>query len=157
MLSLIIHELGEMIVFRCTGRIVFRECDILRHAVFSRPYVGMAVLDLAEVTAMDAAGLGLLVALRNWASAKRIPLKLLNLTPQMANLFNITHLTAILDVCSVRDTMDLLGMANQSSLATGYAATSTAGVTDMSLRGFKERDEVERQFDEGFYEALKAS
>ena len=72
---------------------VFGECHILRHAVFSHPYIAIAVLDMAEVKAMDAAGLGLLVELRNWAYTKRIQLKLLNLTPRVANLLNRTHLT----------------------------------------------------------------
>jgi anti-anti-sigma regulatory factor len=66
MSKLTIHKLGEAIVFRCTGRIGFGECYILRHAVFSHPHIAIAVLDMAEVTKMDAAGLGLLVELRNW-------------------------------------------------------------------------------------------
>jgi anti-anti-sigma factor len=121
MSKLTIHKLGEAIVFRCTGRIVFGECHILRHAVFSNPHIAIAVLDMAEVATMDAAGLGLFVELSNWASAKRIQLKLLNLTPRVANLLNRTHLTPIFDVCSVRDVIDFLFRANQSSFATGYA------------------------------------
>ena len=100
--KLTIHKLGEAIVFRCTGRIGFGECHILRHAVFSHPHIATAVLDMAEVTAIDASGLGLLVELRNWASTNRIQLKLLNLTPRVANLLDVTHLTPIFDVCSVR-------------------------------------------------------
>jgi anti-anti-sigma factor len=106
--KLTIHKLGEAIVFRCTGRIGFGECHILRHAVFSHPHIATAVLDMAKVPAIDASGLGLLVELRNWASANRIQLKLLNLTPRVANLLDVTHLTTILDVCSVRGETDLL-------------------------------------------------
>jgi anti-anti-sigma factor len=131
--KLTIHKLGEAVVFRCTSRIVFGECHILRHAVFSHPYVAIAVLDMAEVTAMDAAGLGLLVELGKWAAAKRIQLKLLNLTPSMANLLNMTHLTPIFDVSSVRDVIDLLFPANQPSLATGYAAP--AAVANVRVPG----------------------
>src|SRR5260370_1482365 len=79
MSKLTIHKLGKAIVFRCTGRIGFGECHILRTVVFSHAHIAMAVLDMAQVNKMDAAGLGLLVELRNWASAKRIQLKLLNL------------------------------------------------------------------------------
>ncbi len=117
-----IHKLGEAIVFRCTGRIGFGECHILRHAVFSHPHIAIAVLDMAEVIAIDASGLGLLVELRNWASTNRIQLKLLNLTPRVANLLDVTHLTPIFDVCLVRDVTDLLFQENESSQATGYAA-----------------------------------
>jgi anti-anti-sigma factor len=105
--KLTIHELGEAVVFRCAGRLVFGECHILRHAVFSHPYIEIAVLDMREITAIDAAGLGLLVELRKWAAAKRTPLKLLNLTPYLASLLNVTHLRPIFDVCSVRDVIDL--------------------------------------------------
>ncbi len=120
--KLTIHKLGEAIVFRCTGRIGFGECHILRHAVFSHPHIAIAVLDMAEVTAIDASGLGLLVELRNWASTNRIQLKLLNLTPRVANPLDVTHLTPIFDVWSVRDVTDLLFQENASSQATGYAA-----------------------------------
>jgi anti-anti-sigma factor len=106
--KLTIHKLGEAIVFRCSGRIGFGECHILRHAVFSHPHIATAVLDMAEVAAIDASGLGLLVELRNWASTNRIQLKLLSLTPRVANLLDVTHLTTILDVCSVRGETDLL-------------------------------------------------
>jgi hypothetical protein len=53
MLKLTIHKLGDTIVFRCTGRIVFGECHILRHAIFSHPYITIAVLDMAQVTALE--------------------------------------------------------------------------------------------------------
>jgi anti-anti-sigma factor len=133
MLKLTIHKLGEAIVFRCTGRIVFGECHILRHAIFSHPYITIAVLDMAQVTAMDAAAIGLLVELRKWAAAKRMQLKLLNLTPQVANLLNMTHVTPIFDVCSIRDVIDLLFRASQSSLASGYAAPGS--VANVIVRG----------------------
>jgi anti-anti-sigma factor len=98
MAKLTIHKLGQAIVFRCAGRIGLGECHILRHAVFSHPHIAIAVLDMAEVTAIDAAGLGLLVELHNWALAKRMQLKLLNLTPRVTNLLDMTHLTPIFDV-----------------------------------------------------------
>ena len=98
-----IHKVGEAIVFRCTGRIVFGVCHTLRRAVFSHPYIATAVLDIAGVTAIDAAGLGLLVELHHWASGKRVQVKLLNLTPRVANLLNMTHLMPIFDVCSAGD------------------------------------------------------
>ena len=106
--KLTIHKLGATTVFRCNGRIGFGECHILRHAVFSHPHIAIAVLEMAEVPAIDASGLGFLVELRNWAFTNRIQLKLLNLTPRVANLLDITHLTPIFDVCSVRDVTDLL-------------------------------------------------
>ena len=125
MLSLNIHQLGETTVFQCAGRIVFGECDILRAAVLARPHCLIAVLDMAEVTAMDAAGLGMLVELRNWAWARRTELKLLNLTPYMEELLQKTNLARRFDVCSARDMVDLLGRAIQLS-TTPHASASTS-------------------------------
>jgi len=88
---------------------------------------------MAQVTAMDAAGVGLLVELRKSAAAKRMQLKLLNLTPHVANLLNMTHVTPIFDVCSVWDVIDLLFRADQSSLAAGYAAPGA--VANVIVRG----------------------
>ena len=82
---------------------------------------------------MDAAGVGLLVELRKSAAAKRMQLKLLNLTPHVANLLNMTHVTPIFDVCSVRDVIDLVLRARQSSLAAGYAAPGA--VANVIVRG----------------------
>ena len=64
------------------------------------------------------------------AAAKRIQLKLLYLTPHVANLLVMTHVTPIFDVCSVRDVLDLLFRANPSSLAAGFAAPGA--VADVS-------------------------
>jgi hypothetical protein len=87
---------------------------------------------------MDAAGLGLLVELSNWASAKRTQLKLLNLSPRVANLLNSTRLTPIFDVCTVWDVIDFLFQANPSSLATGYAGQeAVANVSVQQPEGFE--------------------
>jgi anti-anti-sigma regulatory factor len=109
------------------------ECHILRRAVLSHPYIEIVVLDMGEISTIDAAGVGLLVELRKWAAAKRMQLKLLYLTPHGANLLNITHVTPIFDVCSVRDVIDLLFRANQSSLAAGLAAPGA--VADVIVPG----------------------
>ena len=71
--KLTVHKLGEAIVFRCTGRIGFGECHILRHAVFSHPHIAIAVLNMAEVTAIDASGLGLLAAARRVFCCSDLP------------------------------------------------------------------------------------
>jgi len=71
--------------------------------------------------------------LRNWASAKRIQLKLLNLTPRVADLLNITQLTPIFDVCSVQDMIELLFREKQSSLGTRCSVPEE--VASMSVPG----------------------
>jgi anti-sigma B factor antagonist len=125
MLSLNIHKVDGTIIFQCIGRIVLGEGEVLRRTVYRYPKIATAVLDMAAVTAIDAAGLGILVMLRNWTQANGTELKLLNLTSRVENLLNITHLRPLFKVCSVRDIADLLCRAiHQSSLGTEFAAAS---------------------------------
>ena len=125
MLSLTIQKLDGTIIFQCIGRIVRGETESLRHAMSRYPKIATAVLDLAEVTAIDAAGLGFLLTLRNWAHANGTELKLLNLPSHIENLLNVTRLLPIFKVCSVSDIADLLcRLIRQSSLRTAYAAAS---------------------------------
>jgi hypothetical protein len=112
---------------------------------------------MAEVTAMDAAGLGLLIELRNWACAQGIELKLLNMTDHLENLLKITHLTPLFNICSVREMTNVLCLANQASLATTYATVSLAVVADVRVPCFVDGHEAERLLDKGFYEGLRAS
>ncbi|HYY69603.1 MAG TPA: STAS domain-containing protein [Terriglobales bacterium] len=113
MLSLTIHNLGDVTVFRCAGRITAEDRDVLRNAVSSRPGMRIAVLDLAEVSAMDAAGLGTLLFLRRWAKDTGKELKLMNLLPRVEELLELTKLRSSFEVCSVRDMVDLLCRATR--------------------------------------------
>jgi len=73
------------------------------------------VLDLAEVTEIDAAGIGVLVSLRNRAKASGLWLKLMNLTPRVENLLELTRLRSSFEICSVREMLDLLCRALEQS------------------------------------------
>jgi len=57
---------------------------------------------------VDAAGLGILVSLRTWAHAMGTELKLLNVTPRVEEVLELTNLKSVFEVCSVRDMIDLL-------------------------------------------------
>lgn len=64
MLNVAIHKLGEVTIFRCTGRIAFGYADTLLTAISKWPQSRFAVLDLAEVT---------------WQAKARLTLSLLSL------------------------------------------------------------------------------
>jgi anti-anti-sigma factor len=122
MLRLNIHNLGDVTVFRCAGRITADVRNTLREAVMSRPPARIAVLDLAEVTAVDAAGLGALVSLQKWARANGTRLKLMNLVPRVDEVLVLTNLRSAFEVCSVKDMLDLLCRAtSQPRFATADA------------------------------------
>jgi anti-anti-sigma factor len=104
MLKVTVRNRGEIAVFRCMGRMVAGEdarvlWDGVRHAAGKR----LVVLDLAEVDAIDAAGLGLLVFLHTSASIDGMELKLINPTQRVRNLLALTNLDSVLEICSPQD------------------------------------------------------
>ena len=92
-------QISEQIAFlRCAGRVVQgRETATLRKAVMTqeRPNI---LIDLSDVTAIDAGGLGLLVELDQWADASHRTLVLLNPSPAVRNLLAATRLNSVLPV-----------------------------------------------------------
>jgi anti-sigma B factor antagonist len=134
MLSLTIHNLGDVTVFQCAGRITANDGDTLRKAVFSQSPIRVAVLDLAGITSLDAAGLGMLVGLRSWAKTTGTELKLMNLTPRVEELLEVTNLRQAFYVCSGREMLDLLcrAIGSPSFQSPVLAAAAGAG-TSMPL------------------------
>lgn len=107
MLNLKIQNLGDVAVFRCAGRITAEDAEGLRKAVLAQSQLRVAVLDLADISAVDAAGLGMLAGLRNWAKGAGKQLKLMNIVPRVEEVLELTHLRSAFDVLSVREIMDL--------------------------------------------------
>lgn len=138
MLTLKIHNLDDVAVLRCVGRITADDGDALRTAVLTQPDVRIVVLDLAGVSAVDAAGLGMLVSLRNWASATGKQLKLMNVVPRVEEVLELTHLKAEFEICSVADMLELLCRASRlpsspdNSTTTGSMETASP---EMGARG----------------------
>lgn len=127
MLGLTIHNLGDVTVFQCLGRITANDGDAQRRAVFAQAPIQVAVLDLAAVSSVDAAGLGMLVGLRAWANATGTELKLMNLTPRVEELLEITNLRPAFEVCSGREMLDLLCRAIGTSQFQGPALAAAVG------------------------------
>jgi hypothetical protein len=79
----------------------------------------MLVIDLARVERIDAAGLGVLLGLREWARSSAITLKLMNATKRIEEILELTHLQRVFEFCSVRELFCLLHRA--ASTASGSA------------------------------------
>jgi len=102
MMNVTVHNFGNVTVLRCRGRIVAGdENTTVREAALLKATTYTLVLDLGQVDAVDAAGLGLLVSLQRWARQRSIHFKLVNLTPKVRHLFELTRLDRIFSIGAI--------------------------------------------------------
>jgi anti-anti-sigma regulatory factor len=86
MLNVTVENIGELAVVECEGRIVQSEAAFkLRKAVTSQTDARIVVLELSEVNAIEAGGLGMLVFLRQWARDHNIRFLLFNPSKAVRN------------------------------------------------------------------------
>ena len=112
MLKITVQTLGDVRVLRCHGRIVVGDAgSILRNAVLSQGHTGMLVIDLARVERIDAAGLGMLLGLRESAGSRAIMFKLMNATKRVEEILELTHLQSVFEFCTVPELFCLLHRA----------------------------------------------
>jgi anti-sigma B factor antagonist len=108
MLSFTIHKLGNSSLFRCAGRLVSDNVESLREAIQSQMQARTVVLDLAEIAGIDAAGIGVLLSVRESTRASGAAFKLMNLNPRVEKVLELTSLSAAFELCSVAEMLDLL-------------------------------------------------
>lgn len=95
MLSVISEEVENSVVLHCAGRIVKgEETALLCAAVRQRGR--NVVLDLGEVDAIDAAGVGALISLQ----AAGLYLQLMNPTVAVREVLQVTGVGSVLEICS---------------------------------------------------------
>jgi len=94
----------------------------------ARHTLGTLVLDLAQVDRIDAGGLGVLLALREWAYSHAIRFRLMNVMNQVELVIELTKLNRVSEFCSVEDMFDLL-----------YPGGAIAQWSDGQLRRFSRR------------------
>src|SRR5215469_3644516 len=101
MLNLRVERHNQTAVVHCSGRIDMGDSlTRLREALITQMGAREILLDLSQVTAIDAAGLGLLVFLHTRAAGRGCSLKLLAPSPQVRNVLALTRLDSILPVVS---------------------------------------------------------
>ena len=108
MLTLRTEHLGDVTIVRCIGQIGFPYARGLRVALSQQLRTRTLILDLVDTVAIDAAGLGALVSLRDWAKQNNRRLKLMNVTPRVEQLLQLTKLNGSFEVCSAEEMLDLL-------------------------------------------------
>lgn len=98
MLRIDIQSAPPVVKLLCSGRIVLGvEAETLRCMATSRPE-RLVVVDLQQIHAMDAAGLGLLVELHCRARQRASMLTVANPSPCVRRLMALTHLESVLHV-----------------------------------------------------------
>lgn len=131
LLTLTIHDLDDVRILECAGRITFGCAHILRIAASQLPPVRTVVLDLRAVDRIDAAGLGILISLRTWAKETGRTIKLMNLIRIVEELLELTHLRTVFEVYSVREMLDLLCVVLDRSHAGGQQPSAPTFVADL--------------------------
>ena len=93
MLTVTVEKLDEAVVLHCTGRIVRGEETALLCAA-SKQHGRTIMLDLEKVEAIDAAGVGALVALQ----AAGIYVQLINPNERVRQILRVTQLDSVLEI-----------------------------------------------------------
>ena len=100
MLKVHARNLGNVAFLCMQGQIVTGETETLRNAVRFQSGVSVVVLDLAQVSTVDAGGLGVMLALREQAQSKGIGFKLMNVSKLVGRVLEITRLDSVFEVTS---------------------------------------------------------
>jgi anti-anti-sigma factor len=118
MLNVSVQSLGNVTVFRCQGRIMSGDEDtILRKAVLSQTDTKVVVLDLEQVSGIDAGGLGVLLGLRASTRSNGIRLKLMNVLGSIRQMLEVTNLDRVFEICSEEELVDLMNPADDMALS----------------------------------------
>jgi len=93
-----IHNAAQVTVVRCSGRIVRGDgTDDLLRAVMSQDSLHIQI-DLSRINAIDAGGLGVLVALERWARDGNRTIQLINPSKRVREALETTGLSSVLQV-----------------------------------------------------------
>jgi anti-anti-sigma factor len=92
----------DAVEFLCLeGRIVNGETEVLRSVVqLASDDTSEIVLDLSNVSVVDAHGLGVLLQLREQTLAREIHFELRNVSKPLYNVFEITRLNTVFEINS---------------------------------------------------------
>jgi anti-anti-sigma factor len=100
MLKVHARNLGNVAFLCMQGQIVNGETEALRKAVDSQSHVSTVVLDLAQVSTVDAGGLGVMLELREQVQAKGISFKIMNVSKLVGRVLEVTRLDSVFEVAS---------------------------------------------------------
>ena len=97
MLKVHTKKSDDVAVLCLEGQIINGDTEILRSAVQSASCAGDIILDLSNVSVVDAHGLGVLLQLREHTLANGIHFKLMNMSERLSRVFEITRLNTVFE------------------------------------------------------------
>ncbi len=104
MLKVHARNLGNTAFLCMQGQIVSGETETLRNAVRlhseAQSDVSTVVLDLSQVSRVDAGGLGVMLELRAQVQSKGIGFKLMNVSKLVGKVLEVTRLNSVFEVTS---------------------------------------------------------
>lgn len=100
MLKVHAKRLNAVEVLSLEGQIVNGQTEVLRNVGLLADGTSELILDLSNVTSVDAHGLGVLLQLREQTLAKGIHLELRNMNQPLYRIFEITRLNTVFDIDS---------------------------------------------------------
>jgi anti-anti-sigma factor len=127
MLTISVEDLGDVIILHCAGRIVRGEETAILCTAVGR-YGRNILVDLSQVDALDAAGVGALLALQ----AAGVYLKLVSPTKPVREILRITNLESVFEFADLptaqrTDAQTLQAETPATPLHSGIAATALRG------------------------------
>ena len=100
MLKVHAKRLDSVEVLCLEGRIITGETDTLRSAAQLTSDASEVILDLSNVTLVDAHGLGVLLQLREQMRANGTQFELINVNGSLSRVFEITRLDTVFQINS---------------------------------------------------------
>jgi anti-anti-sigma factor len=121
MLKVRVDNLGQIAILRVRGHIVVgADAEMLRRTVIAQTRASTVVLDLAQVSRVDARGVGLLLELREQLQAKGVEFRLMNVSALVQQILRITCLNSVFEISSEEEILS--EVSSEEELAVGSTA-----------------------------------
>ena len=98
MLKVHAKKLNAVEILSLEGQIINGDTEILRSAVQLASDANDIVLDLSNVSIVDAHGLGVLLQLREQTLTNGVHFKLMNVNEHLSRVFEITRLNTVFEI-----------------------------------------------------------
>lgn len=98
MLKIHAKKLDAVEVLSLKGQIITGDTEALRSAVQLASNTHDVILDLSNVSVVDAHGLGVLLQLRQESLAKGVHFELMNVNERLSRIFEITCLNTVFEI-----------------------------------------------------------